>query len=95
MHRIRASCHDRSIRFDLRPGRLLASPAREILPGVNHGETMFKKILIVGLLLSTLIGIEPALAQAPAPYEVTPQLIAAAVKEAKVVFLCVHRCAGV
>ncbi len=56
---------------------------------------MFKKILIVGLLLSTLIGIEPALAQAPAPYEVTPQLIAAAVKEAKVVFLCVHRCAGV
>jgi iron(III) transport system substrate-binding protein len=47
---------------------------------------MFKKSLIVGLLLSTLIGIEPVLAQAPAPYEVTPQLIAAAVKEAKVVF---------
>lgn len=47
---------------------------------------MFKKSSIAGLFLGGLLGTGSALAQAPAPYEVTPQLIAAAVKEAKVVY---------
>lgn len=47
---------------------------------------MFKKSSIAGLLWGTLVAAGSALAQAPAPYEVTPQLIAAATKEAKVVF---------
>ena len=47
---------------------------------------MFKKSSIAGLFLGGLLGTGSALAQAPAPYEVTPQLLAAAVKEAKVVF---------
>ena len=47
---------------------------------------MFRKSLLAGLFTAVFSLAGTAHAQAPAPYEVTPQLIAAAVKEAKVVF---------
>ena len=47
---------------------------------------MFKKILTSGVLVAALAAAAPAGAQAPAAYTVTPELVAAAVKEGKVVF---------
>lgn len=48
---------------------------------------MFKNSLMTGLFAATLMGANSANAQTPAaPYDATPQLIAAAVKEGKVVF---------
>jgi iron(III) transport system substrate-binding protein len=48
--------------------------------------TFDRRSVMAGLLLSTALGGLPALAQAPAPYNVTPELIEAAKKEGTVTF---------
>lgn len=45
-----------------------------------------RRSVMAGLLLSTALGSLPAFAQAPAPYDVTPELIEAAKKEGTVTF---------
>lgn len=45
-----------------------------------------RRSVMAGLLLTSALGSMPALAQAPAPYQVTPELIAAAKKEGTVTF---------
>jgi iron(III) transport system substrate-binding protein len=50
------------------------------------GARMFRTTMFVALCLFGALGPGPAAAEAPAPYDATPQLVAAAVKEGKVVF---------